>query len=73
MHAGHALSWERQFCPSSSGTKYVRQARDPPAEQAAVPAALPARAGSDDQLASVFRSINLYLYFAKIKVAQIDY
>lgn len=35
--------------------------------------ALPTRAGSKDQLASVFRSINLYLYFAQLKVAQIDY
>lgn len=35
--------------------------------------ALPTRAGSKDQLAPVFRSINLYLYFAQLKVAQIDY
>lgn len=35
--------------------------------------ALPTQAGSKDQLASVFRSINLYLYFAQLKVARIDY
>lgn len=35
--------------------------------------ALPTQAGSKDQLASVFRSINLYLYFAQLKVSRIDY